>query len=323
MKTMNIKQIIPLLAFGIMCGCSSTEVIDDPRSTGGPSDVISLSLLVPKATTRADGTHTLRYNAVLFKKNDKSGEFEAVQRKQMLEGSDGSTLVFEDVETGSYAINLFADYIPVGSAADENGFYPDCYYDTSGTDDIKMKAFGSEIVNNDHFDCFATYVTLEKEEEELHQSISLPRATAKVRVISTTLPQSGPMVVEITKLSPLMSYKIKTTTASDPYNYPTAEVDGGKWSVTPSDITSGEIFYFYTLASGKNREEGLSPLAFTIAADDLDPLSTEFNSGKIKVRQNYITTLSGAFVATPPADPSTRTDRIVLDLFPESDWNAE
>lgn len=322
MKITNIRQVLPVLALGMLSGCSSTEVIDNPHSPS-PSDVISLSLLVPQSATRADASHTLRYNAVLFKKNERSGEFEAVQRKQMLEGSDGSTLVFENVETGSYAINLFADYIPVGSAPDESGLYPDCYYDTSGNDDIKMKAFGSEIVNNDHFDCFANYVTLEKGEEEVHKSISLPRATAKVRVVSTTLPQGGDVAVEITKLSPLMNYKIKTTTASDPYNYPTAEVNGGKWNVTPSDISSGEIFYFYTLASGNGREEGLSPLAFTTTADGLDPLPTEYNSGRIKVRQNYITTLTGGFIATPPEDPETRIDRIVLDLFPGTGWKAD
>ncbi len=318
-NTLSVLSVVAL----IFSGCASTSTVDAPDSPETPSDVISFTLNAPTISTRADATHTLRYTARLFKQNDKSGEFEFLQKKQILEGSSTSTLVFEGVETGEYAIYIFADYVPAGTQALADGSYPDFYYDTTQTQEVSMRTFGPEIINNDHYDCFAKYITLTKNEEEVHSVISLPRVVAKVRVIEESVTDGrAASSISLTQFPIFTHYKIKNATPSEPYNYPLGNVTEGKWDLTPPPAGQNELFYFYTFAP-YNRTETLSYLAFTVSADGLSDVNTNIQSGKIEVRQNYITTLKGSFIPLPQEDPGTRTDRILLDLSALTDWNPE
>ncbi|MDE5975659.1 MAG: hypothetical protein K2G69_03830, partial [Muribaculaceae bacterium] len=84
---------------------------------------------------------------------------------------------------------------------------------------------------------------------------------------------------------------------------------------------------FYTFASSPSAagKDGKSLRAFTFKAEtgDLNPLTTEIESGKIEVKGNYITTVKGDFIPVKPDDPVTRTDRIILDLSTITGWGNE
>lgn len=318
-NTLSVLSVVALL----FSGCASTSTIDAPESPANPSDVISFTLNAPTIGTRADATHTLRYTARLFKQNIKSGDFEFQQKKQILEGSSASTLVFEGVEKGEYAIYIFADYVPAGTQPLADGSYPDFYYDTTQTQEISMKTFGPEIINNDHYDCFAKYITLTKNEEEVNSKISLPRVVAKVRVVEENVTDGrAPSSISLTQFPIFTHYKIKNATPSEPYNYPEGNVTEGKWDLTPPPAGQNELFFFYTFAP-YNGTQTLSYLAFTVSSDGLSDVNTNIKSGEIKVRQNYITTLKGTYIPIPTENPETRTDRIILDLSAIPNWDSE
>ena len=322
-KTYGLMTMIASLA--ICQSCTSTELLDNMGDTDYKPDVISISLSAPRVETRADATHKLRYTARLFKGNTETGSIQFVQKKQMLEGESSTVLVFEGVEEGTYTITLFADYVPSSTVADENGEYPDHYYDTSQNEDIEMKEFGKEFINNDHYDCFGKYIVVKKEAEEKRETVALPRIVAKVRLVGkeSSIPVT-PAKVNITRFSTLLSYKLTSGFASSIYRYPQGDVPGGNWEITPSANTDNELFYFYTFAATPSINNGkaqtLGYLSFSVEADELDPVATDINSGEIQVRPNYITTVNGDFIPALPEDPETRTDRIILDLSSLGGW---
>lgn len=309
-------------------GCTSTELVEIPGEQPAKPDVISISLSAPHLETRADATHRLRYTARLFSGNTETGHIEFIKKKQMLEGESSTVLVFDGVEEGTYTITLFADYVPANSEPDDNGEYPDYYYDTSGYEDIVMKDAGKEFLNNDHYDCFGKYIIVKKEAEEKRETVALPRIVAKVRMIGNeTSSGETPTAVSVTKFSTLLSYKLTSGRASEIYRYPTGEVPGNKWDLTPSLTAPNELFYFYTFAASPSLNNGkaqtLGYLSFSVEADGLDPVNTDINSGEIQVRPNYVSTVKGNFIPSTPDDPDTRTDRIILDLSSIAGWNND
>lgn len=306
----------------LAASCSSTEIIEPAGSGPEAAKCITLSLSAPAAATRASADHKLRYTASLYANTNGSGKFTFLQKKQAIDNA-GSTIVFEGVDEGKYTIILFADYIPSAATPDEKGAYPDNYYDTSANDDIKLKNVSIDMLNNDNYDCFAAAVVLTKEAEERHETVTLTRAAAKVRMVAEKQSEAEITGLSIKKFSTNLYYKISSGNASEPFNYPTSQLSK-PWQAVPSDPQNGELFYFYTFAPGASQNNGkgtgLMYFTFTTEAEGCEPVTTEIVSGKVIVKQNYITTVKGDFLPQLPDDPATRSDRIIVDLSADTAW---
>lgn len=316
---LSVKNLLPALPLlSLLFSCSSTEVTDD-LNPPSPSNIISLSLSAPEIKTRAGSDHMLRFTAHLLKGDlDHDSNTPTVAKKQMIEGTEGNTLVFEGVEQGTYTITLFADYIPTNTPKNAAGEYTDVYYKTDNFNQIDIKATGSDMINNDNYDCFGEYVVIKKEAAEKHEVVALKRLVAKVRFVAN---QSVPddLKINISQFSTLKSYKMDSHRGGDIHNATTTG-----WEVTPSDPDKNELFFFYTFASSPaaavDYGKSLGELKFTATSGTLDPLKTEIGSGEIEVKSNYITTVKGDFIPQQPDDPTTRTDRILLDLSTITGW---
>ncbi|MDE6298979.1 MAG: hypothetical protein K2M10_04975 [Muribaculaceae bacterium] len=317
-----VKNLLPALPLLLsLFSCSSTEVTDS-LNPAPESSSISITLSAPEIKSRAGSDHMLRYTAHLIKGDiDHDSNTTVVEKKQMIEGTDGNTLTFEGVDEGTYSITLFADYIPTNTTKKENGEYDDVYYKTDVYNQIDIKTTGSGMINNDNYDCFGEYVVIKKEAAEKHEAVALKRLVAKVRFVAN---QSIPddLKLTISKYSVNKSYDLTSRRAADFH-----EAGTTGWEITPSDPDNNELFYFYTFASSPSAagEDGKSLRAFTFKAEtgDLNPLTTEIESGEIEVKGNYITTVKGDFIPVKPDDPVTRTDRIILDLSTITGWGNE
>lgn len=318
MKTKPIRQLFASIPLLLLASCAQTDVIDSGLDSGFS---LTITLSAPQASTRADNSHMLRYTARLFKGSTPDAG-KIVDKKQLIEDGSTSTLTFEGVEEGDYCVLVFADYIPADATPSADGIYPDNYYDTSKAEDVALKNVSSDLINNENLDCFAACEKIVKEKEEKRVPVTLKRAVAKVRVVSASEKQDEVENILISKFSILKEYKVTTKSASAYNAFPNCTLSK-PWEVTPSDLDSNELFFYYTFATDPQEARNgtnLVGLAFTVNSATLDPVSFDIPTENLIVKSNWITTLRGDFLPALPEDPSTRSDKIILDLTPDPSW---
>ena len=331
MENLYFKGITrSLLAIGIaatMASCADTEVVS---VDGTPGDEITLNLIAPEgASTRAGSDHKLRFTAKLYKgKYDAANGYQFLEKKQgvITDGDDKCTIVFS-VPQGDYSVLLFADYILASGEPDSQGFYEDEYYDTSeNNENIRMIAFSTNTsdhslihkncINNENYDCFYYYTgVFNKTEQKYERDCILTRAVSKVRFVSTTpLPQP---VKEIS-FSHFYHYDVYQMFAKSVFHEKAeAQLHLSDYTFTGmSNQEDNELFYFYTLASGTS--QNLGEIEFTIKFQDDTERKVNIPSSTVKVRQNYLTTVKGAFLA----DQEEEKGDIILHLQEDKAWGS-
>lgn len=325
-KPVALTALLPAIA-----ACTSTEVTDPSEQDRMLGEEITLSISTPEASasTRADDTHKLRYTAKLFR-GDYKKEIDFIERKEEIASDGKATITFNVSQEGTYSVILFADYLPANANPDASAHYEDRYYDTTSEDEnftmlafYKMNgptpvALDYGCVNNDNYDAFAAYRTINKTEEKFEVDVTLNRVVSKVRVVSNTDAAADVSSVSFSRFSFVNTVSVASGTASGHAEW--GKMNLANHSLTEmSDKAAKELFYFYTLADDYN-DNFLDDLAFSVRFSDGTERTKSIDKGTIKVRRNYITTLQGPFLADPPA--SEKGD-IVLNLSSENEWNFE
>ena len=319
--------VAALLGLG---SCVSTSTVDEPGTIKTESDEICLTLTSPQdRATRADGLHKLRYVAKLFKTNA-SNSLNFIQRKDLIEGENNNTLKFK-VEPGSYSIMIFADYIPYNFTCDEDGIYPDYYYDTTEESErIYMLAFGDHPdaqnpINNDNYDCFNYYRgednKIYKEEGKAYTlNPVLKRAVAKVRFVSSSTPDPTDFKLTFSQFSYLDTF-FQTDGASNMKTLNSSELSRIQFS-SPSNAAENEIFYFYTMASNSSVSNRISACIFqTVTSNETVETNIAAKKVDIPIKRNYTTTVRGAFLYEEPVITDNPEDYIILeDMSTNQTW---
>ncbi|MCH5236906.1 MAG: hypothetical protein J1E95_03810 [Muribaculaceae bacterium] len=311
------KGLIKLAIFGVgFTSCVSTTTVEEPKMADSEYEEISINFSVAKdINTRADADHKLRYVAKLFRTSLISAS-NFVQRKDLIEGTEGNTIKFK-VDPGIYRVIIFADYIPSDFEADENGIYPDYYYDTSSLNEsIVMLAFNdhkdkANPINNDNYDCFSIYSSaIEKVEDKatVIDKLELTRAVAKVRFISNSIPEAENFSLTLSKFSYYDTfYQTDGTFLKSDFD------DSLLRSLNftkPSNLQNNELFFFYTLASGTTKQ--LQEISFKVVTDG-ETVETNVPRATIPVKRNYTTTLKGKFAYEEEIEIDNPEDYIILE----------
>lgn len=307
-------------------GCTQTEV-EQGLTEKERGKEITLSLSSPsEAATRADANHKLRYIAKLFKGgyNDVNG-VKFLERKEAIATDGKSTIVFS-VPEGDYSVLIFADYIPSSTNANSQGFYEDKYYDTSSeTETIRMRAFTTgqsdellhfHCINNDNYDAFSGYTgIISKGPQKEERNITLTRCVSKVRFISSTNPTSTVNQIKFSKFSYCDVYMQYAGTALIEREYDHMKLSNYSLSGM-SNSSNNELFYFYTFAS--KSESTLKEFSFIVSFNGTNnTYPVELGFDKVFCRQNYITTVNGAFLASESTDEGD----LILNLSKDDEWN--
>lgn len=317
-----------LLWSGLLSGCSDTEVIRNLSIEEKESDLLVFNVCAPESfCTRASSDHVLRFTAKLFegKYRNNTGGVKYLATKQATATADGkSTIVFQ-VPEGEYQILLFADYIPINSEPDENGIYPDAYYNTtSKTESIEMIAFtrrddpfDNTNINNENYDCFyAETELIKKTADKYEKDFTLKRAVAKVRVISnTTNTTSDIQSISFSKFSYGSNFSIDGQSVLY-NNFP--DYLSSRTYTEMTDPSQNEIFYFYSLAPISESNNKLTQITFTVNFKDGTKRTIDIPSGIVTIKQNYITTIRGNFLA----DPEPELGDIILHLDSDENWDG-
>lgn len=331
-KFFKFSKAVTTLAMAGLLGACSTEIITPEEGLEIYGDDIVLNFNPDDLpSTRAGSDHVLRYTAKLFQ-----GEFGTntnptfLERKEIIATNGNNTITFS-VPQGTYSVLIFADYIPANSSPDAIGLYPDKYYDTTSTDEsVRMLAFtdknGSTLlnqccINNDNYDCFTGIISsIHKTEQKYEQSLTLQRATAKVRFISTTpLPDASITEIKLSSFDYRDTYfQFGESARLDGKTVSQMKLDNYTFSQM-SDESNGEVFYFYTLAS-LSANNNLKKIEFTVKYSDGTSRKTTIDDYNIPIKKNHITTVKGAFLTEPLPDPSELGD-ITLH-FSTGDWET-
>lgn len=333
MKTTN-KFLLASTAVAIMAiadACSSTEVVEPPTGYESKGKTITLTIGCPDANnsaTRADNDHMLRYSALMYVGKSIEEDVAPV-RKEAIATSGGSspiTITF-DVPEGDYTFVIIGDYIPSNSEPDENGLYPDTYYDThsdnarlymlSFKDFYKNDVVYPTCLNNENYDCFARTITINKGEEEVTKEITLPRVVSRVSFVSNTNLDADIDEITFSDFDFFYTYVYSSKTG--------ARSASGKISMTKatqnsmSNTQDNEVFFFYTLASDK-RGDPLANIDFVIKFKDNTSRSFTTQGALIYPISNYKIKVMGNFLS----DPVVPTGPINLVLTAnEDEWDSE
>lgn len=334
MKSMKMRLLCALLPALLAMGCTSTDVVS-PSDPEKKSDVITLSVSAPEAyafpsTRAAHEGHQLRYVAKLYKADGNypinSGNFLA--RKELLASS--GTISFVATEGArKYAVAIFADYVPDNVTADANGCYKDKFYDTQDQGDVvnmlclKSKegniTYPENSINNDNFDCFVGQITIDKGESAVEKSITLKRAVSKIIFRDNGASGSRPDGVEsitLSEFSFMSEYKYSVGYSS----VCTKVTNPNVGNLTPKD--NGELFYFYTFASGQSDgTPGLDVIKFSIT-----PINDEFEYNEvatggslIRPKANFIYKVEGQFFLPTKSTPLPG-DMINIRVSADDNW---
>ena len=322
--TQNIAGLLLLALTGMVASCSSTEVIE-PAQT---DETISISVSAPDAykfpVTRADATVQLRYTAKLYSGSAVDPDA-FVERKELL-ASAGSTITFNVKKQGNYFITLFADYVDANASANADGCYPDKYYDTSSTGDYVYmlalkpdegsKTYAESPINNDNFDCYAATVKVAKKGEEVNQDVILNHAVCKVNVLNKVTEDDDPEGIDqlnITSFSFIRQYSM-----TNKVGYATgSKISGTPIAFAPNNLSTGEMFYFYTFGSNNGKIE----IAFEIQGKDgftYNPVSIA--QGVLIPAANTIINVRGSFLV-PSSAPDKPKDNINITVS-AGDWSS-
>lgn len=330
----NFLKLSPLAyaitSVALLGGCTSTDVLP-PDNNENKGHLISLSMSAPDAYvfTRADQAghegHQLRYVAKLFKK-DFNGSEQFVARKEILAINGSATINFQG-EEGDYTVKIFADYVNEGVSANEEGKYPDKYYNTSVKDATtgkdgevislrKEHSDKGDAINNDNYDCFAINHEFKKGTSIYEKSLTLKRAVSKIRIINREGIPSGVNDITIKKLSFLDEYNFSTGVGGA-----VVRVNNLSLDKTPVNLeTNNELFYFYTFGgTPDNNDAYFKPdvIEFEInGKEGYEYKPVTIPGGTLNLIPNYIYNVAGSFL-TPTTAPS---NEIILTVTSNQDW---
>lgn len=331
MKTTQLTMQVIMLAFLSMfatVGCTSTDVVD-PSDNTEKGTTITLNVTSPDAyvfsPTRAESHpgHQLRYVAKLFKgESAASGEFVAI--KEILV-KESHTIVFNAPEEGKYTVVVFADYIDENAQADENGHYPDRYYNTTTENDF-IEAFKTPIssdnsnpvkmnINNDDYDCFAVKFTFTKEAQPYTKpDLTLTRAVCKIKIVNKGGNVNGVNQIKVTKLSFMSQYSFQEGGSNLRIEY-TAN-DLGENAI--SEIQGNVLFYFYSFGNYMPGQS-LKAISFDVnAKENYEYPSLTIPTNNYDYKRNIIYNIQGEFLS-PTTYPS---NEITLVVSTDENWNA-
>lgn len=324
MNRIYLPLIVLLLALGCPVSCTSTDIIDDTDMPGDSEKSLTVSFSAPvNEGTRANADHKLRFIATLI-----PGSFishthkreEAVRKEVVATEDDSSMTVTFTVPDGDYTIITFADYIPITSQADENGYYEDYYYNTHDATNAEIIHIKKIDLNNDNMDCFGAFKEIKKSSAESEFSVTLSRKVSKIVFVSTTGVSEGNTVESVT----VSSYKYNEGMNLQAGKSGSQDGKTVTRAVTVSPLSSDffeesgqPLFFFYTFAD-YNTDEKLGGVKFQVNFSTGDNKMTEISSGLIPYNRNSVTTVKGAFIS----DPVIPMDDLILHLSVPSDWGT-
>lgn len=316
--------------------CTSTEVIQPEPPAD--SNTISISVSTPDALsgTRADEAHPgmkLRYTAKLFKGDNPPGAAaqdpeneKFVARQEIIPAESGSNTFVFKAEQGNYCVALFADYIDASATIDENGHFPDKYYDTtSNTDYTNMLAFHSKdgntvyhnnLINNEDFDCFYALHKVKKEINVYESDVILTRAVCKIRLCDSSNVLYGVDNIELTKFSYLSQFSHINKGSGEQTNVADECLPE---AFSPNRGADNELFWFYTFGSHGN---SIGNIAFKISGQEgwefksVSIPSGTINNSKTELKANIRYKVTGKFLQ-PTNYPS---DEIRITVNKNEDW---
>lgn len=316
----------------LLTACSSTSIEELKPDISTNDDDLVITLSTPDTYTfpssRADETgihtgHQLRYVAILYKSLTSStnevginGTENLVQRQEILDKND-KQIVFRSVAEGDYFIVAFADYIDANAVASE-GRYPDKYYDTNGTDLIKLKELDDPTLyfNNDNLDFFLYHTKSFKKKKFTPEvfDVTLPRRVSKVEVISDGGNVKALNNIDITNSSILQEIHIisGTATATDAKNVRAT-------GIKAADDTSNLLFYYYTFSVG-GPDRALENIDFKLNANEgyeFTPSSFQIPKETISPEANIIYKVKGAFLNTSKAPSEIQEIKVTTN----ENWN--
>jgi len=323
MRLKHLSFLLSILPAIFAGSCTSTDVIE-PEPPEAKSDIITLNLSAPEAfsfpaTRAAHEGHQLRYVAQLYHKNELN-QTVRLARKELL-ASAGNLISFVASEgTGEYTVTLFADYIDEGATPNENGYYPDKYYNTQEEGDyIEMLTptiAGKKIypVNNDNYDCFALKHTIKKTGEAYNQDLTLKRSVSKIIFQdkgSTGSRKDGVYGIKLTKLSFMNQYSFSV-------GYSIKSNDDDNLNIEDLHTNDNVLFYFYTFPAAIGNDK--SSKSFNTISFDIIPTDNTFSYNSFSSKgsflfpeANYVYRVKGDFFV-PKNAPALPGDMINLTV---------
>lgn len=332
---LNLRQLSAVFAAAmitIVTGCATTEVVDTPSGNEEKGEAVTLNIACPDAAkaTRAGNDHALRFSAIMYE-GGSIKDASVSQRKEKLASEEGSATITFEVPPGDYTFVVIGDYIPKVDAdsdgvfenpdPDESGLYQDTYYDTKSEKEkiwslaFKNKNVSKDFFNNDNYDCFASSITLTKEEAEINQDITLNRIVSRISLVSTTEAPAeiDNISIEHFDFFSAYLYGVKDTNQNhgndSEYKIPKLTVE----STFSED--NNELFYFYTLAP-KAKAEPLYYMYVTVNFKDNSSRTTTILDKKIYPQSNYKVKVAGPFLSAAPVDKGP----INLILTTDDSW---
>lgn len=335
-------KIISMATFGMLLAglssCVSTEIIEPEKGSQTNSDDLTLSFSAPadRLDTRADDSHKLRYIAFVIPRSNGSYDWTKAQRKEIIENERKSdnVIAFKVDPDQDYMIGVFADYIPVSSQADGNGYYADYYYNTQTKDSYitlnpnpeSSSGISTSFFNNDYYDCFSFTKNVHKEKTRLDVECELDRATAKVRFIDENASKENFSDITFSALSYVTQFVIQTQECGVYSNVKSADLQNVKLTEM-ANPAEHELFYFYTLAGSKGGSiVNLKGITFTSTNTQEKSNKTQIPEYTIPIQKNFITTVKGSFVPvlTTP-DPGVTTPEegdLYLNVSVNDNWQT-
>lgn len=339
---MNLSDFFKMASVsGFICvsmlSCMNTETLDPPAQADESSETISLFLSSPvDVTTRTEDGYVLRYTVKLLL-HDNNGN-KLLERKECLETGDKSqdVITFKVEPNKTYYLYCFADYIPVNSELDKDGFYKDYFYNTRMAQENVISMItnpdgGSEKIsksffNNDYYDCFMQYIEVKKKEAQETISAILERVTAKIRFIDENLTEDNFDKLLLSNMSINISAIFETKQAqADRGTYSSKDLSHITFT-EPGNIDKKELFFFYTLAYSE--QSLLNNIKFSTINSEGVSLETSISS--LPFQKNYITTVKGRFLSTDsgeedpnpdgPGDEDDGEGDIIVNLDTNKNW---
>ncbi|MCH5224258.1 MAG: hypothetical protein J1E82_09475 [Muribaculaceae bacterium] len=335
----NLKFIFGSLLISSVgfSACVSTDIEQPGQPIKEYGDQLVINLQTPKhPATRADNTHKLRYTAKVYHLlNGTDIDLSSVQRKEIIDNGnsqENNVIVFKVDPDEKYRVFIFADYIPVESNLNDRGEYTDYYYNTHiNSDYIAMNVtpgntssskIDRAFFNNDYYDCFSYSDTVHKTILKKELNCTLQRATAKIRVIETSENKNN--FANLTFQAVPFVSQFNLTTGECMLSQSSTQ---GLSSIQLNEFGNddeNELFYFYTLAGGKNSDtKHLERLKFTVTNLQGKTTETEIEAQKIPIQKNFITTIKGNFVAEEVQEPVLDLGDLILYMDVNNDWEGE
>lgn len=303
MKKRNTIISACLLPAFVMVSCEKEA---DFKTASAGDDNVSVSMGVLRTdqspiVRSAGGEETsLRYVAEIWQYDEINDEYgQSVLRVETKSDNDNSAYMkFPLKEPGKYRLLLWADYISASAEADDNGAYPDRYYDTSkGLKSVTSKYAAFNDLSSDAF-----YMAVDFEKKPGPVSIEglvLSRAVAKLTVKEKKAESWQKAVSFSASYNVPATFDVETGTAFSEETVAIIDCplagDAAKYDYT--------VFFDYVLVSS-GRDYTVPSIALS-GKDTEDRVYEKNGIENIILRQNARTIISGSDMLV---DPSGETE---------------